>query len=205
MNDIINQFEQLQTTCVSDAMKGLNNLSPAIKPLEEKYKIAGRAFTVKIAAGDNKVFLQAISEAKAGDILVVDAKGDTYIAIAGDFVVGMIKKLGIKGLVVDGAVRDVLGVKKVDFPVFCKGTSTAASAKYGVGELNIPISCGGVSVCPGDIIVGDADGVVVVPKAIEEEVLIKAQEKTRKDQIREEEVLQSVDSVRKYLSDFLKK
>lgn len=205
MNDIINQFEQLQTTCVSDAMKGLNNLSPAIKPLEEKYKIAGRAFTVKIAAGDNKVFLQAISEAKAGDILIVDAKGDTYIAIAGDFVVGMIKKLGIKGLVVDGAVRDVLGVKKVDFPVFCKGTSTAASAKYGVGELNIPISCGGVSVCPGDIIVGDADGVVVVPKAIEEEVLIKAQEKTRKDQIREEEVLQSVDSVRKYLSDFLKK
>jgi regulator of RNase E activity RraA len=205
MNDIVSQFEKLQTTCVSDAMQGLNNLSSTIKPLEEKYKIAGRAFTIKMPAGDNKVFLQAISEAKAGDILVVDAKGDTYNAIAGDFVIGMMKILGIKGLVVDGVVRDILRVKQVDFPVFCKGTTAAASHKYGVGEINIPISCGGVSVCPGDIIVGDADGVVVVPRDIAEEVLIKSQEKAHKDQLREEEVLQSVDTVRKYLSDFLKK
>lgn len=205
MNDIINQFEQLSTTCISDAMQGLNNLSPTIKPLEEKYKIAGRVFTVKIPAGDNKVFLQAISEAKAGDILVIDAKGHTYHAIAGDFMISMAQILGIKGVVVDGAIRDILGIKQLNYPVFCNGIAVAASGKYGVGELNIPISCGGVTVCPGDIIVGDANGVVVVPKDVEEEILIKAKEKDNIDQLREEAVLKSADTVRKYLSDFLKK
>jgi 4-hydroxy-4-methyl-2-oxoglutarate aldolase len=103
---------------------------------------------------------------RSSDILVVDANGDQYRAIAGDFVVGMAQTLGIGGLVVDGVIRDIIGVKALNFPVFLRGTTVAASSKAGVGEVNVPISCGGVSVNPGDIIVADADGVVVIPQVI---------------------------------------
>lgn len=96
--------------------------------------------------------------------------------------------MGIKGIVTDGVVRDILGVKNLNFPVFCKGTTVASSAKGGWGQVNVDISCGGTSVSPGDIIVADADGVVVVPKSIEEDVLKKAQEKLIQDQEREAKV-----------------
>ena len=161
--NIANQFENIPTTCISDTMQGLNNLAPAIKPLKDEYRIAGRALTVKMPVGDNLVFLKAIRESRPGDVLVVDAKGDSYRAIAGDFIVGMAQTLGIKGIIADGVIRDIEGIKQLNFPVFCKGTTVAASGKAGMGEINVPISCGGVTIHPGDIIVGDTDGVVVVP------------------------------------------
>lgn len=148
-------------------------MHPSIKPLKEEYILSGRAFTVKMPVGDNAAVLKAIRTAKPGDILVIDAKGDEYRAIAGDFVVGMAKTLELGGIVADGVIRDMKGIKELDFPVFCKGTTVAASGKAGVGELNVPISCGGVSVKPGDIIVGDADGVVVVPMELKEATLKK--------------------------------
>ncbi|RAS75999.1 RraA family protein [Priestia endophytica] len=203
--DIENKFQEVPTTCISDAMEGLNNLDSSIKPLQDKYKIAGRAFTVKIPVGDNLVFLRAIREARPGDVLVVDAKGDTYRAIAGDFIVGMAKTLGIKGIVVDGVIRDLEGIKGLDFPVFCKGTTVAASGKAGKGELNVPISCGGVTISPGDLIIGDGDGVVVVPEAMEREVLDKALDKLAVDIKREEKVSGKQEEVIKYLDHFLSK
>ncbi|RAS77172.1 RraA family protein [Priestia endophytica] len=203
--DIENKFQEVPTTCVSDAMEGLNNLDSSIKPLQDKYKVVGRAFTVKMPVGDNLVFLRAIREARPGDVLVVDAKGDTYRAIAGDFIVGMAKTLGIKGIVVDGVIRDLEGIKALDFPVFCKGTTVAASGKAGKGELNVPISCGGVTISPGDLIIGDGDGVVVVPQVIEREVLDKALEKLAVNIKREEKVSGDGEEVIKYLDHFLSK
>jgi RraA family protein len=203
--DIENKFQEVPTTCISDAMEGLNNLDSSIKPLQDKYKVAGRAFTVKMPVGDNLVFLRAIREARPGDVLVVDAKGDTYRAIAGDFIVGMAKTLGIKGIVVDGVIRDLEGIKALDFPVFCKGTTVAASGKAGKGELNVPISCGGVTISPGDLIIGDGDGVVVVPEAMEREVLDKALDKLAVDIKREEKVSGKREEVIKYLDHFLSK
>lgn len=205
MDKLIKQFWSLTTTCISDAMDGLNNLHPSIKPLKEEYTFAGRAFTVKIPVGDNLAVLKAIREAQPGDILVVDAKGDPYRAIAGDFVVGMAQTLGIGGIVVDGVIRDIVGIKQLNFPVFSKGTAVAASGKAGVGEINVPISCGGVSVNPGDIIVGDADGVVVIPQSIEEKVLDKALQKLRKDQIREGQISGNREAVLKHLDELLAK
>ncbi len=205
MDNLVNQFQHLPTTCVSDAMEGLNNLAPSIKPLKEQYKLAGRAFTVKIPVGDNLAVLKAIREAKSGDILVVDAKGDQYRAIAGDFVVGMMKTLGIGGLVVDGVIRDIVGIKELNFPVFCKGTAVAASGKAGVGEINVPISCGGMNINPGDLIIGDADGVVVVPQAIEQEILAKALGKLQKDQAREEKISGDREAIMKHLDEVLSK
>lgn len=202
---IVNQFQEIPTTCISDSMQGLNNLDSAIKPLKDEYKVVGRAFTVKMPVGDNLVFLKAIREAKPGDVLVVDAKGDTYRAIAGDFIVGMAQTLGIKGIVVDGVIRDIEGIKQLNFPVFCKGTTVAASGKAGQGELNVPISCGGVTVSPGDLIVGDADGVVVIPQAVEQEVLVKSSEKVEFDIKRAEQISGKREEIIKYLDDFLSK
>jgi 4-hydroxy-4-methyl-2-oxoglutarate aldolase len=205
MDEIIVEFATIPTTCISDAMDGLTNMDSLIKPLKEKYKFAGRAFTVQIPVGENLAFLQAIRVAKPGDILVVDAKGDQNRAIAGDFVVGMAQTLGIGAIVVDGVIRDIVGIKNLDFPVFCKGTTVAASGKAGVGKINIPISCGGVSVFPGDLIVGDADGVVVIPKSIEKDVLNKALDKLNKDEIREATISGNPEAIRKYLDQMLGK
>ncbi|MGW5887744.1 RraA family protein [Priestia megaterium] len=205
MNTITNQFEEIPTTCISDTMEGLNNLDPTIKPLKESYKVAGRAFTVKMPVGDNLVVLKAIREAKPGDVLVIDAKGDTYRAIAGDFIVGMAQTLGIKGIVVDGVIRDIEGTKQLNYPVFCKGTTIAASSKAGMGEVNIPISCGGQTIHPGDIIVGDADGVVVIPQYFEEEALEQSLNKLNKDINRADKVSGQREEVIKYLDNFLLK
>jgi 4-hydroxy-4-methyl-2-oxoglutarate aldolase len=205
LENIIKEFLSVPTTCISDAMDGLNNFHPSIKPLKEAYKVAGRAFTVKIPVGENLSVLEAISKAKPGDILVVDAKGDQYRAVAGDFVLGMAQTLGIGGLVVDGVIRDIVGVKELNFPVFSRGTTVAASGKTGVGEVNVPISCGGVPVIPGDIIVGDADGVVVIPQALEQEILLKSIEKMKKDEIREASISGNPEAIRKHLDQLLSK
>ncbi|CAG9609850.1 RraA family protein [Pseudoneobacillus rhizosphaerae] len=205
MNNILTAFEEIPTTCISDTMQGLNNMDPSIKPLKEEYRVAGRAFTVKMPVGDNECVLRAIREAKPGDILVVDAKGDTYRTIAGDFIIGLAQTLGIKGIVTDGVIRDIVGVKKLNYPVFCKGTTVAASAKAGWGQVNVPISCGGTSVNPGDIIVADADGVVVIPKEIEEDVLKKAKDKLIFDQEREEKISGNPEAIRNYLDSMLSK
>ncbi|MDM5326576.1 RraA family protein [Neobacillus sp. CF12] len=205
MENIIKEFRSIPTTCISDAMDGLNNLHPTIKPLKEEYKLAGRAFTVKVPVGENLSVLKAISEAKPGDILVVDAKGDQYRAIAGDFVVGMAQTLGIGGLVVDGVIRDIVGIKALNFPVFSRGTTVAASGKAGVGEVNVPISCGGVPVNPGDIIVGDADGVVVIPQAKEQQILDDSLEKMKKDESREKNISGNPEAIRKHLEQLLSK
>ncbi|WP_416825486.1 RraA family protein [Ectobacillus polymachus] len=205
MINLINEFQNIPTTCISDAMDGLNNLNPEIKPLKEEYKLAGRALTVKVPVGDNLAVLKAIRESKPGDILVIDAKGDQYRAIAGDFVVGMAKTLGVGGIVVDGVIRDIIGIKELNFPVFSKGTAVASSGKTGIGEINVPISCGGASINPGDIIVGDADGVVVIPQSIEQEVLIKSLEKMKKDQVREDNISGNPAAIMEHLDKLLSK
>lgn len=202
---LVEKFANIPTTCLSDAMQGLNNLHPTIKPLDENMTVVGRAFPVKLPVGDNLLFLKAIREAKPGDVLVVDVKGDTYRAIAGDFILGMAQTLGIAGLVVDGAIRDVRGCKALKFPVFCKGTTVAACGKAGMGEINVPISCGGASISPGDLIVGDADGVVVIPQAIEDEVLEKALERVKFDEQRVAQVSGKREEILRYLDNMLAK
>src|SRR5690625_1563621 len=117
MDSVIEQFKAIPTTAISDVLKCMNNINPTVKPLKESFHIAGRAFTVKTAVGDNLAVLRAIKEAKSGDIIVVDAKGDTYRAIAGDFVVGMMQTMELGGLVVDGVIRDIVDIKKLNFQI----------------------------------------------------------------------------------------
>ncbi|HYE80704.1 MAG TPA: RraA family protein [Clostridia bacterium] len=199
MTVMYDRYKELSSACVSDALKGLNNMNVLIKPMKEEYRISGPAFTVKMPANDNLVVLKGIGMAKPGDILIVDAKGHEHNAVAGHFVIGMAKTLGLSGVVIDGTIRDIVGIKALDFPVFCKGATVAASVKTGTGEVNVPVTCGGVVVNPGDIIVGDADGVVSVPKERAEEVLAAAQQKEQKDKERAKAVLGNGEAARCYI------
>ena len=205
MKNVIKEFQEVPTTAISDVLNGLTNLDSAIKPLKEEYRFAGPALTVQLPINDNRAVLEAIGAATPGDVLVVDSKGDTYRAIAGDFVVGLMQTMGIRALVVDGVIRDIRAIKELNFPVFSRGTTVASSGKAGVGNINIPISCGGVAVYPGDIIVGDADGVVVVPQHHAQEILTKAKEKMAKDQVREETIAGKPEEIRKYIEQMIKK
>ena len=111
MSTIEDRFYGLPTTGISDALKGFNHMNSVIKPLKENDKMAGRAFTVKIPAGDNTGILRGLREAKPGDVLVVDGKGYTERAVAGDFVISLAQNLGLQGMVIDGAIRDIQGIR----------------------------------------------------------------------------------------------
>lgn len=199
MKTIIEELKSIPATCISDAMQGFNHCNPAIKPLKEEYVICGQAVTVKVPAGDNMMVIQAMKQGKPGDILVVDAEGAEYRSFAGDFVIGLAKTLGFSGVVASGTVRDIVGIKEMNFPVFCLGATLACSKKMGMGAVNIPISCGGVLVHPGDIIVGDANGVLAIPKEAAERVLEAAKAKMKKDEIRAESILGNREAALAYI------
>jgi regulator of RNase E activity RraA len=190
----------LPTTAISDATGGHTNLDAKIKPLAEHFEIAGRALTVRLPDGENGAVLEAISKAQKGDILVIDAKGNTNRAVAGDFVISLAKGIGVQGFVVDGVIRDLAAIKALDFPVFSIGTTVAAGHKNGGGIVGVPVSVGGVTVHTGDYIIGDIDGVVVIPQGEEETIATLAEAKIVKDEAREKEALSNgEDSIRAYL------
>lgn len=195
------EFTYKPTTAISDGQNGEGFVAGGIQAISNGFQLFGRAVTVKLPVGENGAVLQAILAAKPGDILVVDAKGDMNRAIAGDFVIQMMQLAGVGGLVVDGVIRDVEAVKNLHFPVFCKGITAVAGVKNGGGKVNTPVAIGGVSVAPGDYIVGDDDGVMVIPQASIEKVMAKTSDKMKRDEERERLVLQSQDTVRDYLKN----
>lgn len=199
------RFMKLPTTAVSDATGGHTNVAANIKPLADHFKIAGRALTVRLPDGENGAVLEAISKAQKGDILVIDAKGNTNRAVAGDFVMQLAQGVGVQGFVVDGVIRDLAAAREIDFPVFALGTTVAAGQKNGGGVVGGPVSVGGVVVETGDIIVGDIDGVIVVPKADVEKIAAGAEAKVEKDEAREHEALHDGEtSIRAYLAKVVK-
>lgn len=199
-------FKHLPTTAISDATGGHTNLRSDIKPLADHFKIAGRAVTVRLPDGENGAVLEAIRAANEGDILVIDAKGNTNRAVAGDFVISLAKGIGVQGFVVDGVVRDIAAIRELDFPVFSLGTTVAAGNKNGGGQVNSPIAIGGVTVQPGDYIIGDVDGVLVVPQEDAERIVAAAEAKVKKDELREQEAhANGRESIIAYLDKVTKK
>ncbi len=157
-----------------------NAMDYHIKPVTTKEKIVGTAITLKLMMGDSLLVTKALSLAKPGDILVIDAKGTGNNAVWGDHRSLVSKKLGLAGVVIDGAVRDIDEIEEIGFPIFCKSITAGSSTKNSNGEINVPISCGGVVVNPGDIIVADRNGVCVVPPAFAEQIMANAQDKVDK-------------------------
>ena len=202
---IVERLVVLPTTAISDATGGHTNVAASIKPLADHFKIAGRALTVRLPDGENGAVLEAISQAEKGDILVIDAKGNTNRAVAGDFVMQLAQGVGIQGFVVDGVIRDLAAARAIDFPVFALGTTVAAGNKHGGGTVGGPVSVGGVAVQNGDYIVGDIDGVIVISQKDIHQIIEAAEAKVAKDEAREHEALHNGEaSIRAYLSKVVK-
>ncbi len=162
------------TTVIGDAMHRLGPLSGTIGPMWPGARLTGTACTVWVRSGDNARIHQAISAAEPGDVLVVNGHGSVAHALFGELMALDARRHGVVGLVVDGAVRDVDAMAALGFPVFAAGVCPAGPTKEGTGEIGYPVAVGGVVVAPGDLVVADADGVVVVPKADAAEVLAAA-------------------------------
>ena len=161
---LLKVFRGAPSGFVTDAHNGQGCLDHHIKPIDPKMKICGPALTCLCSPTDNLAAMAALDFARKGDIIMIAAKNDQSAAVIGDRWALWAKKIGVAGVVCDGLVRDIVGLLEVGLPIFARGLSPNAGFKHGPGEINTRVACGGISVEPGDIIVGDRDGVVVVPR-----------------------------------------
>ena len=177
--EVIERFRKMATPSICECLGGSSNIrtymSSAIKPIIKGTKICGPAATCLCHVGDNLMLHKALQLAESGDVLVVTHGGFTEAAPWGEMMSLAAKKKGLEGLVIDGAVRDTPIIPEIGFPVFARGSAMAGTVKSAPGLVNRPIQCGDVYVKPGDIVIGDDDGVVIVPKEIALEVLEKAE------------------------------
>jgi 4-hydroxy-4-methyl-2-oxoglutarate aldolase len=152
------------TCAISDCMGRFNAMTSDMKAIFEGIRVIGTALTVKTFASDLAAAFKAIDIAMAGDIVVIDSHGSINSAFWGENMTMSALNRGVVAAVVDGACRDVEELRKLRFPVICKGVVPNVAAVSGYGEVNVPIQCGGVPVFPGDLVVIDGNGVVVVPQ-----------------------------------------
>lgn len=158
-------FLEVTTANVTDAMNRMGTLHPSIKPIVvPPVPIVGPAVTVKARAGDNLLIVKGILLCEPGDVLVVSAGGSHDQALWGGVLSSLAVSRGIAGLVTDGYVRDVAEMERAGLPVWARGVVPTAPSADGKGEVNTSITCGGVVVHPGDVVVADADGIVIVPQ-----------------------------------------
>jgi regulator of RNase E activity RraA len=189
-HSLIEQFAAVPTGNVCDAMDRFGALDYQIQALDRKSRMCGAALTVRTRPGDNLAIYQALEVARPGDVMVISVYDHTVCSVVGDLVVNIAKRRGLAGIVTDGLVRDADGIREIGLPVFARGTSPSSPFKDGPGEINAPISCGGVAIHPGDLIVGDGDGVVVVPQRDLEVVAERLKAVIRK----EEQMLAAIES-----------
>lgn len=184
-------LRQIAVPLLSDNLHrgtGSVGLQPYHKP--SKSTMAGTAVTVRTRGGDNLAVLRAFDFCRPGDVLVIDAGGDLTNAVIGGIMTAGAAMLGLAGVVIDGAIRDSAEIRERDFPVFARGVNHRGPYKNGPGEINVPVCIGGMLVQPGDIIVGDQDGLLAFP-ASEAEVLInKALGQQQKEELQMQEIRQ---------------
>jgi 4-hydroxy-4-methyl-2-oxoglutarate aldolase len=162
--EIISAFSGAPVSQVVDAMGGRGALHHAIKPLlPSTATLVGVAVTCHCGPADNLALFGALDAAVSGDIIVAATDGFAGAAVTGDLVLGMARNKGLAGFITDGLVRDVVGIEAVGLPVYCAGVIANSPARNGPGTVGFPVVLGGVTISPGDILVGDRDGVAVVP------------------------------------------
>lgn len=183
-NEVIEKAKQLNSTTIADALRNNGVMDYKIKSVTNNAKVVGTALTVSLHSGDNLFLHEAIHKAKQGYVLVVDGGGHVENAYLGELMAFSARAMGVEGIIIDGLVRDKEILKTLDLPIYAKGFIPSGPLKNGPGEINKPISCGGVSVEPGDLIVGDEDGVVVVRKEEIDRVLTAAENKLTYEQER---------------------
>jgi len=171
--ELVEAFRDIPVPNISDNMGRIACVDSYIKPYNE-VKLLGTAITVKAPLGDNLMFHKAIGMAKPGDIIVVDGEGDMCHSLCGELLIAEAMKKGIAGFLIDGCIRDIEALRTMNFSVYARGVNPKGPYKNGPGEINVPICCGGQVIFPGDIVVGDLDGVVIIKPEDAEEVLEKA-------------------------------
>jgi regulator of RNase E activity RraA len=181
-------FAGLAAAQVGDAMNREQIMAAAIKPIAAGTRICGQARTVNAMAGDNGIIHAAIPYVRPGEILVVNGMGVEDVAIWGEVMTHAAQKQGIAGIVLDGAVRDVAEMRAMGFPVFCRAVVPRGPHKGFGGTIDGAISCAGVAVSPGDLVIGDDDGVAVVPLAQIGTVQIAAREALKRESVWLEEI-----------------
>lgn len=187
--DIIARVKKLSPAQLCDGMSSLgiprNGCMDAnLLPLDDSKLMVGTACTVDTEDGDNFPIHVAIYQGKPGYVLVVAGKGYTERAYMGDLMGGAAAAIGLSGIIIDGYVRDKTGLAELDIPIYAKGLMQRSPAKKGPGEINTVVTCAGVKVTPGDLVVGDYDGVTVIPRDRIEEVLVAAEKKEDYEQKR---------------------
>jgi regulator of RNase E activity RraA len=171
--DVVAGLGEFETPEISDLMSRLYTMSSQIRNLTAPHvKLVGPACTVKAFPGDNLMVHKSLDIVKPGDVVVIDASASTMTAVLGDLVSTKARHRGIAGFVIDGLLRDLPAIVALgDFPVFARGVTPIGPLHRGPGEINFPVSAGGIVVHPGDVIVGDLNGVVVVPRELSDELL----------------------------------
>ncbi|GCL70159.1 hypothetical protein PN4B1_00590 [Paenibacillus naphthalenovorans] len=185
---LIQQLQHASSTDVTDSQNRTGAMDPGIKPLGSGKRVWGSAVTVDLPANDNLMLYKALQLAQPGDVLVVNTNGGQRRAVWGELMTHTAMALALGGLVVDGIVRDGAAIRRLDFPVFCRGTAPVSVEKNGPGLVNGEMTCGGVVVRPGDLVVGDDDGVVIIQRERLSSVLDKMKQTEQREIKRKEEI-----------------
>lgn len=170
---LVAMFRDYETPDISDILNRMYTMAPEIRNIVNARPLCGPALTVKVFPGDNLMVHKALDVAKPGDIVVVDTSGSQRNAVLGDLVTNKAKHRGIQGFIVDGLVRDLPGLIEADVPVYARGVTPFGPLHRGPGELNYPVSCGGIVVNPGDIVCADMSGIAVVRREVAEETIMR--------------------------------
>jgi len=176
---VVAQFREIPVANVSDSMYRMSAGGARLRPMHKGGRMAGPAFTVKTRPGDNLMVHKALDLAEPGDVIVVDAGGDLTNALIGEIMSSYAKARGVAGMVIDGAIRDADEIRASDFPVYAAGVTHRGPYKDGPGEINVPIAIDGMVIEPGDLVLGDGDGILCVPFDATAAVLAVANEKKK--------------------------
>ena len=177
--DVVSDAAKLPTATIHEAAGRIGALPSAIKPVSDKFRLCGPALTVHSPPGDNLWLHRALDIAQPGDVMVVYASGGYDYGYWGEIMSAAAKEKKLNGLIVDACVRDIDLLEQIGFPVFARGLSIKGTGKDygGIGWLNAPVYIGDTIVCAGDLVVGDRDGVVVLPQAKAADFVAKAQKR----------------------------
>jgi 4-hydroxy-4-methyl-2-oxoglutarate aldolase len=186
--ELIRRFAAHDTAKVADAMAGYGVAHHELKPLRPEMRLCGPALTVLTQPGDALYVQKAIDLVQPGDVVIIDATGCRDVAVIGERLASFMKLRGAAGIVVDGAVRDSIGIVEEGIPTFCRGCCIRIFGSRGPGAINVPVTVGGIPVHPGDLVLGDADGLVVIPRADAARVLQLADEHLAQELVRLEQV-----------------
>jgi RraA family protein len=180
--DMVERFRPLPVANVSDSMGRLTAAGPRLRPMHAGGGMAGAALTIKAVPGDNLMLHKAIAMAQPGDVVVMDAGGDLTNALMGEMMLMQFVRKGIAGVVINGAIRDAAYLRAQDLPVFAAGVTHRGPYKNGPGEINVPVAIDGMVIEPGDLVIGDDDGLLCVPFADVDAVLAASQAKYAAEQ-----------------------